>query len=51
MIKVTVVFGLLVVFSTYWMRHFRFGPFEWLWRSLTYWKLQPMRVERSVQVE
>ena len=25
-------------------QHFRFGPAEWLWRSLTYWRLQPMRV-------
>jgi uncharacterized protein len=32
-----------IVFSHIWLRHFRFGPFEWLWRSLTYWKLQPMR--------
>ena len=32
-----------IVFSHIWLRHFRFGPFEWLWRSLTYWKLQPMK--------
>jgi len=32
-----------IIFSHYWMRYFLFGPFEWLWRSLTYWKLQPMR--------
>ncbi len=32
-----------IIFSHIWMRHFRFGPFEWLWRSLTYWKLQPMK--------
>jgi uncharacterized membrane protein YeiB len=19
------------------------GPFEWLWRSMTYWKWQPMK--------
>ena len=25
-----------------WLEKFRFGPAEWLWRSLTYWKLQPM---------
>ena len=25
-----------------WLERFRFGPAEWLWRSLTYWKLQPM---------
>ena len=29
--------------SPIWMRHFRFGPLEWLWRSLTYWQLQPFR--------
>jgi uncharacterized membrane protein YeiB len=29
--------------STIWLKHFRFGPMEWAWRSLTYWKRQPMR--------
>jgi uncharacterized protein len=37
------VFGFQVLFSQAWLRHFRFGPFEWLWRSLTYWRLQPMQ--------
>jgi uncharacterized membrane protein YeiB len=23
--------------------HFRFGPIEWLWRTLTYGRWQPMR--------
>ncbi|MFI4897359.1 MAG: DUF418 domain-containing protein [Phycisphaerales bacterium JB059] len=32
-----------IVFSLLWLRFFRFGPAEWLWRSLTYLKLQPMR--------
>ncbi len=31
-----------------WLALFRFGPMEWLWRSMTYWKLQPMR-KRSPQ--
>ncbi len=31
-----------------WLRHFRFGPAEWLWRSLTYWKPQPMRLAHPV---
>jgi uncharacterized protein len=35
------IFQLIV--SPIWLRHFRFGPAEWLWRSLTYWKRQPMR--------
>ncbi len=30
--------------SPIWLKHFRFGPAEWLWRSLTYWKLQPMKL-------
>ena len=29
--------------SPIWLKHFRFGPFEWLWRSLTYGAMQPMR--------
>ncbi|WP_161557189.1 DUF418 domain-containing protein [Acidisarcina polymorpha] len=33
-----------LVASSLWLRHFEFGPVEWLWRSLTYWKLQPMRL-------
>ncbi len=33
-----------MVFSTLWLRAFRFGPVEWCWRSLTYWKRQPMRL-------
>ena len=31
-----------LVFSTVWMRYFYFGPLEWVWRSLTYWKRQAM---------
>ncbi len=30
-----------------WLRRFRFGPLEWLWRSLTYGRPQPMRIRRS----
>jgi uncharacterized protein len=29
--------------SPVWLRHFRFGPTEWVWRSLTYWRRQPFR--------
>jgi uncharacterized protein len=32
-----------IIFSVVWLRYFKFGPFEWLWRSLTYWKKQPMK--------
>jgi uncharacterized protein len=33
-----------LIFSSIWLRYFRFGPFEWVWRSLTYWKKQPMKL-------
>ncbi len=34
-----------VVFSTLWLRGFRYGPFEWVWRSLSYGKRVALRVE------
>lgn len=37
------VWVLLLVVSPLWLRRFRFGPAEWLWRSLAYGKVQPMR--------
>jgi uncharacterized protein len=38
------VFALQVPFSHAWLSRFRFGPAEWLWRSLTYGRAQPMRL-------
>jgi uncharacterized protein len=38
------VWAINLVVSPLWLRAFAFGPVEWLWRSLTYWKLQPMRL-------
>lgn len=32
-----------VGFSVFWLRRFKQGPFEWLWRSLTSWELKPLR--------
>ncbi|HEX9199392.1 MAG TPA: DUF418 domain-containing protein, partial [Acidobacteriaceae bacterium] len=37
-----------MAFSTLWLRYFEFGPMEWVWRSLTYWKRQPMRIVAPV---
>ena len=33
--------------SPIWLKHFRFGPAEWLWRSLTYWSIQPMKLRHA----
>ena len=36
-----------LIFSSVWLRYFRFGPFEWIWRSLTYWTFQPMLIRKQ----
>ena len=42
-VLVVAVIGLQLLVSHWWLKHFRFGPVEWLWRSLTYRQRQPMR--------
>ncbi|TCD02020.1 DUF418 domain-containing protein [Erythrobacteraceae bacterium CFH 75059] len=41
-VAVLVVIGMLA-WSAPWLARFRFGPLEWLWRSLTYGRVQPLR--------
>jgi uncharacterized protein len=40
---VVALIGLQLLLSPWWLKYFRFGPAEWLWRSLTYRLRQPMR--------
>lgn len=44
---VAVVWLAEIIWSHIWLRYFRFGPLEWLWRSLTYWKIQPIKRNKS----
>lgn len=37
------VFLFQVLLSVFWLRFFRFGPMEWLWRCISYWRLLPLR--------
>jgi uncharacterized protein len=37
------VCALMLLWSKPWLARFRYGPFEWLWRSLSRWQLQPIR--------
>ena len=38
-----VLFTSQILFSRWWLSRYRFGPVEWLWRSLTYGSWQPMK--------
>jgi uncharacterized protein len=40
---VAVVWALNLTLSPIWLRYYQFGPMEWVWRSLTYWRRQPMK--------
>lgn len=42
-----VIYALQIPLSVWWLRTFRFGPLEWLWRSATYGVWQPMHLPRS----
>ncbi|PAF21470.1 hypothetical protein CHH69_08960 [Terribacillus saccharophilus] len=44
------VFVIQVVLSRIWFRYFTFGPIEWLWRILTYGKIQPLRKKNEQRV-
>jgi len=39
-----VIYACQMVVSTWWLKRFRFGPAEWLWRKLTYGDVGPMRL-------
>ena len=36
-----------VFFSAWWLRRYRYGPVEWLWRTLMYGAAQPMRLSST----
>jgi uncharacterized protein len=35
--------ALQMLVSKWWLQHFKYGPLEWLWRSLTFFKIFPFR--------
>jgi uncharacterized protein len=40
---VVAVWIVQLLISPLWLRYFAYGPLEWLWRSLTYWRRMPFR--------
>jgi uncharacterized protein len=43
LIVVAAICAFQLAVTPLWLARYRFGPAEWVWRSLTYWKRQPMR--------
>jgi uncharacterized protein len=35
-----------IALAQWWLRHFQYGPLEWLWRSLTYWRRMPLAIAK-----
>jgi uncharacterized protein len=51
-IQILIVFAVWVfqmVLSPLWLKYYRYGPMEWLWRSLAYRKVQPMTGAKGVK--
>lgn len=49
LVLVLVIFAAQIAFSRFWLAQYRFGPMEWLWRSLTYGQWQSL--SRAVRLD
>ena len=45
---VVAVYALQVAFSAWWLARFQYGPMEWLWRAITYWKRPALRAQATI---
>jgi uncharacterized protein len=45
---VLAIWALQLIISPLWLKFFFYGPLEWVWRSLTYWRRQPLRRPRGM---
>jgi uncharacterized protein len=36
-----------IFFARVWFQYFAYGPVEWVWRNLTYFKIQPLLLVKS----
>jgi uncharacterized protein len=44
LVPTVILYGAQVPFSNWWLKRYRFGPMEWLWRGLTYGKFPAIRL-------
>jgi uncharacterized protein len=38
------LFSAQIVISGLWLKLFKYGPLEWIWRCITYWRILPIRL-------
>jgi uncharacterized protein len=44
MLLVVGIIALQLWFSRWWLKRYCYGPMEWVWRCITYWQRQPLRI-------
>jgi len=49
LVLTVILYGTQVVFSNWWLKRYRFGPMEWLWRGMTYGRFPSMRKDEPMQ--
>lgn len=43
------IWTMLLIISPLWLKKYQYGPLEWIWRVLTYWRIQPMKKVNSTE--
>ena len=44
---VCILYFLQIAVSNIWLKNFTYGPLEWVWRCITYWKALPIRINEK----
>jgi uncharacterized protein len=45
---VLAIWIIILIISPLWLNTFQYGPLEWIWRVLTYWKKQPIKLKPAI---
>jgi uncharacterized protein len=44
------VWAVMLLWSKWWLDRYRYGPFEWAWRSLSRWRWEPIRKRAPAEI-
>lgn len=51
MIVIGFIWAIQITFSFWWLRHFQYGPLEWIWRCLSHWRWQPLQKQQLDHIQ